>query len=74
MDRLTMTDNVESDLVKLLSIERKVTDREKDIIINRIIPFKYNKTLQELGTKWGVTRERIRQIQEKLLERLDVLV
>lgn len=46
-------------------------EREKDIIIERF-GFKdgENKTLEEVGKKYGVTRERIRQIEAKAMKRL----
>lgn len=49
----------------------KYTDRERDIIINRFgLQNQEEKTLEELGQVYGVTRERIRQIESKTLKRL----
>jgi len=49
----------------------KYTDRERDIIINRFgLQNQEEKTLEELGQVYDVTRERIRQIESKTLKRL----
>jgi RNA polymerase primary sigma factor len=47
------------------------TDREREILlmyfgIEKFRPY----TLKEIGTDWGLTRERIRQIKEKTIEKL----
>lgn len=49
-----------------------LTEREYDVVLNRM---GYNKngetkTLEELGKKYGVTRERVRQIEERAIEKL----
>lgn len=47
------------------------TDREKDIIKDYYgIDFIRDKTLEEIGIKWEITRERVRQIKEKVLKKL----
>ena len=56
---------------QLYSILKDLTDREE-----RVIRLRYGlddncpKTLEEVGTKFGVTRERIRQIEAKALRKL----
>ena len=48
-----------------------LTDREREVIV---LYFGINKdspmTLEEIGTKFGLTRERVRQIKEKAIRRL----
>lgn len=49
----------------------KYTDRERDIITKRFgLQDQEASTLEELGEIYGVTRERIRQIESKTLKRL----
>jgi len=71
MNRLKKIDN---DLVSLLREYKDITEREVDIINSRIVPYKYEKTLQQLADKWEVSRERIRQVEAKLLEILNNIV
>jgi len=56
---------------ELRYIMEDFTDRERDILemyfgIDKFRPY----TLKEIGTDWGLTRERIRQIKEKTIEKL----
>lgn len=56
---------------ELYYILEDFTDRERDILemyfgIDKFRPY----TLKEIGTDWGLTRERIRQIKEKTIEKL----
>src|SRR5205085_9044090 len=51
----------------------KTLTSEKDVFLfeNRIHPGEREPmTLQEIGDKWGVTRERARQLEARLTERL----
>ena len=54
---------------------KKLTRRERSIIIKRFgINDKDFETLEKIGENLGVTRERIRQIEEKAIRKLRVLV
>ena len=49
----------------------KLSDKEQEIIkLNYGIGIGYSLTLEEIGTKYGLTRERVRQIKEKALRKL----
>lgn len=51
-------------------LERVPTnDRERDILDKRLLTDSPD-TLQEIGDRWGITRERVRQIEERLIRRL----
>jgi len=53
----------------LKEIEPKLNDKERDILHLRL--FSSNPlTLREIGEKYGITRERVRQIEARLLEKL----
>ena len=46
-------------------------NREKEVILRRFgLDGKEKETLQSLGNKWGITRERVRQIEERALEKI----
>lgn len=48
----------------------ELTERERDIIVRRFgLNNRLPLTLEELGAEYGITRERIRQIQDKVLAR-----
>ncbi len=49
-----------------------LSDREKDIIKMFFGIGGQEKTLEEIGDKFGLTRERVRQIKEKAIRRLRV--
>jgi RNA polymerase sigma-32 factor len=54
---------------RLLAFAKPLTDKEEFIFMNRLIvdePL----TLQEIGEKFGVSRERVRQIEKRLLVKL----
>ncbi len=51
----------------------QLSEREQQVIKARMLR-ENPQTLEELGTKLGVSRERIRQIEKKAFERLSVLV
>ena len=64
-----------SKAIRLLNSDNNLTDREQNILETRYgIKFSSPKTLEEVGREFGVTRERIRQIECKALEKIMYLV
>lgn len=57
----------------LYSCLKKLNDREQYIIKNRMLSDK-GITLEEIGTKFNISRERVRQIEKKAFEKLSDLV
>lgn len=53
----------------LPSFEKKLTEKEKRILHDRILS-EEPKTLQEVADLYGLTRERVRQIESKIIDRL----
>ena len=59
------------DLYKFLGVMRILPDKERDILCYRYgVTFGETKSLEECGKKFGVTRERIRQIEAKGFDRI----
>lgn len=56
-------------LAKLEEYRQKLNDKELDIFDNRIMT-ESPMTLQELGDKYHISRERVRQIQEKIIKNI----
>ncbi len=54
---------------KIKEIEPKLNDKEKDILYLRLLTSN-PLTLREIGEKYGITRERVRQIENRLLQKL----
>ena len=65
-----LTDEV---LSRLVLIVAGLSDRERQIALERIFSLG-PKTLQQLGDQFGLTRERVRQISERLQRRLNARV
>lgn len=57
----------------LVEFAKTLKGREKTVFEERLIS-ETPKTLQELGDKFGVTKERVRQLEEQLKERLRTFV
>ena len=65
----------ESDIDLLRKVLVTLTDRESAILGMRFgLDNGTPKTLEEVGAKFGVTRERIRQIQDQALKKLGVKI
>ena len=72
------TDESVSDVIEYEDLRRNLkevldtlSDREKNVLILRFgLDDGRPRTLEEIGGKMGVTRERIRQIEEKALKKL----
>lgn len=54
---------------KLAIFRKALNKKEKDILDNRLIS-DTPKTLQEIGEKYGISRERVRQLEARLIKRL----
>lgn len=50
----------------------EMNSRARDILLSRSFKLTSNDTLVELAERWGITRERVRQIEFKVKERLHV--
>ena len=56
---------------KLTGVLRTLTERERQVVEMRFgLADGYGHTLEEVGKKYSVTRERIRQIEAKALRKL----
>jgi len=53
--------------IKDIIVANKLPLKEKSILIRRFVK---TETLEEVGKAFGVTRERVRQIEAKALERI----
>ncbi len=62
-------ENLEHLSEALIALEPKLNEKEKTILKERILSDS-PKTLQELGTEWGVTREAVRQAEARLLKKI----
>lgn len=73
---LPVKPHVERDLIKIQMKDEvktalsELTDREADIVVNHLM--EETCTLGDLGVKYGITRERIRQIEELALGKLRI--
>lgn len=60
-----------NDIIKALNSLTSIDERAKNILIMRFGLFGTNPhTLEEIGNYYGVTRERIRQIEKRALQKL----
>jgi RNA polymerase sigma-32 factor len=53
----------------LQTIMPELSDKERDLLEQRILSDS-PATLREIGAKYGITRERVRQIESRLLEKI----
>jgi len=68
-DRTLVNESLQKEIDRALDT---LSDREKDIIKMFFGIGGQEKTLEEIGDKFGLTRERVRQIKEKAIRRLRV--
>ena len=68
-DQLSEAESRSVLLKKLGEFRDKLSDKELDIFDNRIMS-EEPLTLQELGDKYGISRERVRQIQARIVDRI----
>jgi RNA polymerase sigma-32 factor len=54
---------------KLKELESKLGQKERDILENRLLS-EDPETLQTIGARWGISRERVRQIEERLKKKI----
>ena len=67
-DSILMDESLAQEIQRSLSL---LSDKEREILMLHFgIGIGYSLTLEEIGTKYGLTRERVRQIKEKALRRL----
>ena len=68
-DQLSEQENRQLLLKKLSEYRERLTEKELDIFDNRIMA-ENPMTLQELGDKYSISRERVRQIQQKIVKNI----
>jgi len=56
---------------KLQEIRGELNDKERDILDSRLLS-ESPVTLQEIGARWGISRERVRQLEERLKKKIRV--
>ena len=67
-DQTLLTDSLRKEVIRALST---LTQRESDVISLYFgLNGEHSMTLEEIGKKFGLTRERVRQIKEKAIRRL----
>lgn len=67
-DSVLMSSSLQKEIMRSLSV---LTQREADVIIHYYgLNGQASLMLEEIGVKFGITRERVRQIKEKALRRL----
>ncbi len=67
-DSMLIDESLSQEIQRSLSL---LNDKEREILMLHFgIGIGYSLTLEEIGTKYGLTRERVRQIKEKALRRL----
>jgi RNA polymerase sigma-32 factor len=68
-DRLAQEEMSESIRQHLKAIVPQLNDKEKDILYSRLLASSPI-TLREIGDKYNITRERVRQIESRLLQKI----
>ena len=54
---------------KLASFKNNLNERERDILENRVFSDTPT-TLQDIGKRYGISRERVRQIEQNMIKRM----
>ncbi|MCD6353236.1 MAG: RNA polymerase subunit sigma-70, partial [Proteobacteria bacterium] len=54
---------------KLREFQKTLKGKERDIFENRLLS-EHPETLEQIGKRYGITRERIRQLEVKLIQKL----
>ncbi len=54
---------------KIASFKKDLNERELDILDNRVLS-ESPATLQQIGERYGISRERVRQIENNMIKRL----
>lgn len=63
---------IESEEIRVI-LETNLTDREREIVQKRFgLENRIPRTLEEIGKEYGITRERVRQIESKALKKLEI--
>jgi len=68
-DRLAQEEIKEEFTERLNSFEKTLSGKEL-VVFRERLRSEEPKTLQEIGNSYGITRERVRQIESRLLEKL----
>ena len=69
-DDIIISKEIHNDIMKILN-SNDIKHRDRDIIIDRFgLDGSDGKTLAEIGDKYGLTREGVRQIENRVLEKL----
>lgn len=68
-DNIDLKENLEHLSEVLNELKDKLNEREEKILKERILSDK-PKTLNELGQEWGITREAVRQAEERLMKKI----
>jgi RNA polymerase sigma factor len=67
---IIIRNELHNDIMKILN-SNDIKHRDRDIIIARFgLDGSNGKTLAEIGDKYGLTREAVRQIENRVLEKL----
>jgi RNA polymerase sigma-32 factor len=68
-DRMASEEMSELLLHNIEALKAELNDKERDILESRLLA-ETPVTLREIGEKYGITRERVRQIEARLLQKI----
>ncbi|MCC4588334.1 TnsA endonuclease N-terminal domain-containing protein [Xanthomonas sp. NCPPB 1067] len=69
-DEALLVDHTDVPMLVAVAIESLSNKRDREVLEMRLGVDSQRMTLARIGKEWGVTRERVRQIQERALKRL----